>query len=656
MMCALLIVGFVGSECLAVVSTNQILFQPTTGPTGYLRNHFTGQLGYLFTVDKDMQVNKLGFYDYGENGLAANHAVRIYFTGDNGATATLVGEAVILAGTSTELAHGFRWVDLDAPITLQHQAEGDDWYILSATTAANDGDLWHDPTADGNGYNVNDDIRGAALDGSYWTDARSSTSIDVSDPPLSGQIGHVAYYIANLSVKVAVLDRTPAHNETVTTGSSLEWTLSTDVLSSVDVYLETASEPNLIEAGNTTGSYLLDTPGTYYWTLVTYDPNEGGIPFANLPEPVWRVTVIDTPVVSMVSPELTTVAAGDDVVLSVTSANADTLRWAKDGIDIPDADMNYSGQDSDTLTILDVQLADEGIYTCTATNSVTSVTSAPGGTVYLEQLVMHYPMDEINIIDSNSITPDIESGYDLILKNTGTGPVVPTLVTNAPNVVVGTGALLFAAGDAQGSPQAYTHLIAKKDIFRNGCTIEFWYKTITPAYRCTPFYAVDDSGLQYIRAYTPWDNVLYWDTNGTGGMDRLSKAKGDLDFSNWVHLAFTKDVYSSTTKIFVNGELFAIATNHSKSIGDIAELYLNDVAYGGGLNGILDEVKFYNYARSTDDIAQDYLAGSGDDFVCDLEGTASLMFDVNGDCEVSLSDFAEFALDWLNSNRIYPAR
>jgi hypothetical protein len=363
------------------------------------------------------------------------------------------------------------------------------------------------------------------------------------------------------------------------------------------------------------------------------------------------ITTVGTPVISAVLPDYTLVAPGADTVLSVTTTNADTLQWMKDGSLIFDG-IDYVGVTTDTLTILGAAVTDEGVYTCTATNAAGTDTSDPGGTVYLEQLVMHYPMDVINIVDGNSVTPDIESGYDLTLQNAGTGSTLPTLITDDPNVVVGTGALLFAGTGDPNIPQAYTNAIAEQDIFRLGCSVEFWSKATTVTTN-TMFQAVDASGNRLMSAHLPHGGTIYWDTSWDVQTERISRSV-DFDLvQQWNHYAFTKSVDSGQLRIYVNGQIWLIGSGTLAPISDVAELHLNKTL--PGVDGVLDDVKFYNYARSTSDIAQDYLAGSGDDSICDLEGAADLTFDSNDDCVVDLSDFAAFAATWLNSTLIYPA-
>jgi hypothetical protein len=69
-------------------------------------------------------------------------------------------------------------------------------------------------------------------------------------------------------------------------------------------------------------------------------------------------------------------------------------------------------------------------------------------------------------------------------------------------------------------------------------------------------------------------------------------------------------------------------------------------------DGMIDDVQIYNYARTTEQIAQDYLDVKGD-WICNRELTP-LDYDFNENCRVDLADFALFAEQWLKNNRIYP--
>lgn len=88
-------------------------------------------LGYQFVTTTPLQVNSLGYYDSGLDGLVANHSVGIYSAGG-----TLLGSAVV-GPSATTLLGDFRYVNLASPINL---ATGTTYYI--AGTVGGDSDGW----------------------------------------------------------------------------------------------------------------------------------------------------------------------------------------------------------------------------------------------------------------------------------------------------------------------------------------------------------------------------------------------------------------------------------------------------------------------------------------------------------------------------------
>jgi hypothetical protein len=125
-----------------------------------------------------------------------------------------------------------------------------------------------------------------------------------------------------------------------------------------------------------------------------------------------------------------------------------------------------------------------------------------------------------------------------------------------------------------------------------------------------------------------------------------------LTVGAWTHVAVT--IKGDTGRLYVNGEL--VNTNTSMTFNPIAvtqtnnlvgkSQFVNDVE----LNGLIDDLKIYNYARTSTEIGKDYLAVKGG-WVCNKELTA-LPYDYDGNCKVDLGDFAIFAATWLESNRI----
>ena len=117
---------------------------------------------------------------------------------------------------------------------------------------------------------------------------------------------------------------------------------------------------------------------------------------------------------------------------------------------------------------------------------------------------------------------------------------------------------------------------------------------------------------------------------------------------------FTVNNTGGVIKAYKDGELVDtdIDFTYGTGINSGFKLGCNTDAGTGLLYGMIDDVKIYNYARTTEQVANDYLAVKGG-WVCNNEGTADLNYDFNHDCQVDLADFAMLAADWLNSNRIY---
>ena len=67
-------------------------------------------------------------------------------------------------------------------------------------------------------------------------------------------------------------------------------------------------------------------------------------------------------------------------------------------------------------------------------------------------------------------------------------------------------------------------------------------------------------------------------------------------------------------------------------------------------NGLMDEVRVYNYALSDDQIAAQYVQDNGGAAFCQTKPA----YDFTGDCKVTVADFALFADQWLECG-IYPA-
>jgi hypothetical protein len=111
-------------------------FYLATSPTGTQIQADAGEpgtLGYSFTTGSSVggyQVDGLGIYDWGNDGLGLDHAVGIWTSGG-----VLVASATVL--TSDSLASGFRW---DSAISGPALLSASTTYVIGALYAQNDPD------------------------------------------------------------------------------------------------------------------------------------------------------------------------------------------------------------------------------------------------------------------------------------------------------------------------------------------------------------------------------------------------------------------------------------------------------------------------------------------------------------------------------------
>lgn len=123
-----------------------MLFNPNIDLSSGTQNSYVGTVGGIFltTYSYWPEVNYLGYYDEGGDGLANSHLVTLW---DN-STGNVIASATVPSGTTAPLVNGYRWVELSAPITLSYgsyyaigaQADGVDlWGDLISNNAPDDG-------------------------------------------------------------------------------------------------------------------------------------------------------------------------------------------------------------------------------------------------------------------------------------------------------------------------------------------------------------------------------------------------------------------------------------------------------------------------------------------------------------------------------------
>jgi hypothetical protein len=145
-------------------------------------------------------------------------------------------------------------------------------------------------------------------------------------------------------------------------------------------------------------------------------------------------------------------------------------------------------------------------------------------------------------------------------------------------------------------------------IVQDSFTIEAWIKTSTPSRTGTFFY----EGTQLIWADVPGmaedfavailnNDLTFGVGNGTGVNDSQIQSFDSVTTGEWTHVAVVRNESGKTISLFVNGM-------QESSKGSANTNPLNSpmqITIGGVLNnyqGIMDEVRFWNIARSEADI------------------------------------------------------
>ena len=468
----------------------------------------------------------------------------------------------------------------------------------------------------------------------------------------------------------SIMPLEPANGDVnVSLSQVISWTVTNENAEYFDLYFGPEDEPNLVS--NTVYKKLsmddietvsydpeLDYNTEYFWRVDVYEPNTalaGATDYNFIPGNVWSFTTVgQAPIVNDVTPVVTGVDAGENVVLTVSGTMIEYYQWYKSDDSTPLVDgEKYSGVDTDTLTINNVQMVDEGKYYCQVSNSVypDTIDSEPG-LVMTNRLIIHYPLDSVSEVDGEVVTPDVVGGYDMVLANGAEGgTVLPTLVDGGSEL--GGSCLYFANSDIA-SADTWGQYASAGDVdvesMGSGMTITFWVKWIG-----------NNSNWQgIINRENSWSNTdMTWrvDKNPTSGetsFGNVGSVQGIALISQgqWDFIAVSYDG-TSVMKTYCNGELVDSDTGFTFGSGVDSDFKLGWATGDGYFYGMIDDVKVYNYAKSTVELGQDYLAVTGEEWVCNWETYDMSTYDVNENCLIDMTDFAALAARWMEDDRIY---
>jgi hypothetical protein len=424
-----------------------------------------------------------------------------------------------------------------------------------------------------------------------------------------------------------------------------------------------SSDPNLypvaeLPVTGSTAEYTLsglNYDGLYLWRVDEAIDNGSGNPYPmgdpnNLLGKVRQFgSLLSVPVI-VTQPVSRMVEAGQSVVFSVQAQSASPVQyqWYKSADNVIDTENDQPIGVAAELELVGVSVPDEAYYYCRIVNDGGLQTAVYSRVVRLviRRQVAYLPMDTIE----NGVSPDAAGANAMTLVN----DLKPgNLATMAAGVTeLGGGSVLFAntaPADPNFSGQ-YGFLPAGVASY-DDLTVSLWvyWKGGNNWQRILDF---GNSTTQYMFL-TPnsGSNLRFAVKNG--GDEQILNTTA-LAANQWVQIVVTLN--GNTGRMYVNGEL--VATNTAITINPVdfnPQLnYISKSQFSADpfFNGMIDDLKIYNYALNTEQIALDYLDIRGD-WICNRELTA-LPYDFNGNCMIDLGDFAIFAGQWMDSNRIYP--
>ena len=460
-----------------------------------------------------------------------------------------------------------------------------------------------------------------------------------------------------------------------------------------DSVIETITDPYTHDPNVTYGPLpdgLLEQAAVVKWQVEeVLDDGFSGYPAGdpnNVMGPVWSFTTASaTPSIVSISYHQLTDGNGDASLTMVTGTIADNYRWYKV---VSEQDSDENGETDD------VQLVDGGLYSGTQTKTLAIAGMAANGSddaryyavayngdpdtdgiaslpsvvkwVWYPRETSRYTFEATYNADGNSFVEDTISGYDMqLLSDDGTTDL-PSIDPNHPDApgLAGSNSLFFNNPNTNDDPNnadgqyaeiEYDWVGGYKDI-----TISAW------------IYHKAGGGWQRILGFgdtetgTGATNYTYMTPNANNNSGQLmfnvrgqnvTAPAGSVPENEWAYVTAT--LSGDTGKLYVNGEWVATNDGFTNDPVDNGRTPNNWIArsqwynWDSLYNGSIADLRIWNYGRTNEEIAGDYISDTGAEYVCDFENYDIGDYDLNDDCLVNLSDVAIFIDTWLDHDRIY---
>lgn len=393
----------------------------------------------------------------------------------------------------------------------------------------------------------------------------------------------------------------------------------------------------------------LSFDGTYYWMVEEgLDNGLGGVyppgDPNNLSGSVWSFQVIAAVPEITLQPVSVKTDADSTVEFKIEYSSLSAVAgvtWYKDAAPLANGgDITITwDQTGSTLSIANADTGDEGQYYAIVTNSGGDSDPSDTVTLIINKLLAWYQFEQNADDSAGTNDGTIVGGMDFVSGKITNGGQAYAADPNGTNYVLLTTDAYPKAGAGNGL-----------DAFTYSC----WVK-LAPGEGGIILGAFNDgqtTGLRF-SINSVENNISVYMRQEGGSAIGPNASPLDTD-SQWHFVAVAYN--GSEMKIYVDGTWKTTATNTLTNFADWQyPMSIVALDYHGSINdrfsGQIDDLKIFNYALTTDQIAQEYLGVEGG-WVCNTELSA-LPYDYDNNCQVDLGDFAIFAAQWLDSNRIY---
>mgnify|MGYP000932915737 CR=1 FL=1 len=246
------------------------------------------------------------------------------------------------------------------------------------------------------------------------------------------------------------------------------------------------------------------------------------------------------------------------------------------------------------------------------------------------------PVGEWSLDDGSGTTAKDKSGNN----NTGTLTNGPTWVTNGKSG----NALSFDGTDDYVNISSSTSMVTQ-----NAITVEGWVNRSNFVDADTLYVLGSQSstlGYHWLYLYS---NSINWQYAYTTSY-RAKTATYTFNNDTWYHIAVTHDYTSGSINFYVNGQLISQQSQGTDVPVPVSGKSSKIGTYSGSshiFQGLIDEVKIYNYARTPAQIAWDYNRGAPVGWWRMDEGQGTTAHDYSGNGNNGTLTNMDPATDWV---------